>query len=75
MEKYVTTAYDEEGRHVVKDTETDQVVRGPYDFDTAQRVADVLNERNGSDEYELNDPKHPTFRERLASLWDSRPGK
>lgn len=27
------------------------------------------------DAYESDDPKHPSFRERLAALWDSRPGK
>jgi hypothetical protein len=25
--------------------------------------------------YHVDDPKHPTFRERLSALWDSRPGK
>lgn len=74
MERYVVTIYDEDGRHVVKDTGTGQVVRGPYDLATADRIADLLNDSN-SDAYEPNDPKHPTFRERLASLWDSRPGK
>ena len=25
--------------------------------------------------YEQDDPKHPSWRERLAAIWDSRPGK
>lgn len=25
--------------------------------------------------YADDDPKHPTFRERLSALWDMRPGK
>ena len=28
-----------------------------------------------ADAYDEDDPKHPTWRERLAAIWDSRPGK
>lgn len=27
------------------------------------------------DGYEEDDPKHPSWRDRLAAIWDSRPGK
>jgi hypothetical protein len=36
----------------------------------------LLREEAEADEaYEADDPKHPTFRERLSALWDARPGK
>jgi hypothetical protein len=31
--------------------------------------------RLADESYAQDDPKHPSFRERLAALWDSRPGK
>ena len=37
---------------------------------------DELARANPDEEaYEPDNPKHPTFRERLSALWDSRPGK
>lgn len=38
-------------------------------------VGRTLAPRPGDDAYEDDDPKHPTFRERLAALWDNRFGK
>lgn len=79
MQRYVSTVYDAEGRHVVKDTETGQVVSSPLsNMETADKVAAAMNtleEQSEEGAYSADDPKHSGFRERLASLWDSRPGK
>lgn len=75
--RYIVTPDGDSGRHVVRDSDTGKLVRGPYDNrDFANRIADALNGvANPSDAYEPDDPKHPAFHERMSVLWDARPGK
>lgn len=38
-----------------------------------EEIARTIDEDHSG--YDEDDPKHPTWRERLAAIWDSRPGK
>lgn len=45
-----------------------------WDTGVTERIhEDELDAEDGG--RPLDDPKHPTYRERLAELWDSRPWK